>query len=152
MTLLKCTSIWVGLLAALTLAQTSKADAGIILITAEEAKLPGPTQMTANRAITRGPRIDVSHFDNGQVHSPLRFKLTFRAFGGATIDVDSLAVTYLRASNIDLTERVRPFVQRTGIDIPEAEVPPGQHAIRVELRDSDGRPAAVNLMLSVAPN
>jgi hypothetical protein len=108
--------------------------------------------MTANRAITRGPRIDVSQFDNGPLHSPLRFKLVFVAFGGATIDIDSLAVTYLRASNIDLTPRVRPFVQRTGIDIPEAEVPPGQHAIRVELKDSEGRPAAVNLVLAVTPN
>jgi hypothetical protein len=104
--------------------------------------------MTDNRAITRGPRIDVSHFDNGQLHSPFRFKLVFLAFG---IDVDSLTVTYLRASNIDLTQRVRPFVQRTRIDIPEAEVPPGQHAIPIELKDSAGRPAAVNIILAVTP-
>lgn len=145
-------SIWLCLLAAIVLADMQQATAGVILITADEARLPAPTQLASNRAITRGPRIEVSDLDDGKLHSPLHFRLRFRAFGGSNIDLNSLSVTYLRGPNVDLTERVKPFVQPTGIDIPDAVVPPGEHAIRVDLRDSEGRAATVNFTLAVAPN
>jgi hypothetical protein len=148
------TSVWVGLFAAILMAAPPKADAGVILITPEEAKLPAPTQvqLASSRAITRGPRIEVSELDDRKLHSPLHFKLRFLAFGGKTIDIDTVTVTYLRGPNIDLTERIKPFVRPTGIDIPDAEVPPGEHAIRVDLKDSDGRPATINFSLVVTPN
>jgi hypothetical protein len=124
-------AIRVGLFAALaTMAFAPMAVAGVVLITPEEATLPLPKQLV----------------------SPLRFKLIFRAFGGSTIDPSTLVVTYLRGSNIDLTQRVKKFVQPGGIDVPDAEVPPGEHAIRVEVKDSDGRTGTANVFLAVAPN
>ena len=152
MHILRWASIWLGLLVAATIADMPKATAGVILITPEEAKLPAPTQLASTRAITRGPRIEVSDLDDGKLHSPLHFNLKFRAFGGSSIDLDSLSVTYLRGSNVDLTQRVRPYARPTGIDIPDAEVPPGEHAIRVDLKDSEGRAATVNFVLAVTPN
>lgn len=133
-------------------AYTPRAAAGVVLITAEEAQLPAPKEIVSSRAITRGPRIEVSGIDDGKLHSPLHFRVRFRAFGGSTIDLGTLAVTYLRGPNIDLTQRIKAFVQPAGIDIPEAEVPPGEHAIRVELKDSEGRPATTNFVLAVAPD
>ena len=121
--------VWLGLLAAIAIVDTSKAVAGVVLITPEEAKLSAPRQFASSRAITRAPRIELLDLDEGKLHSPLRFKLRFKAFGGSTIDLGSLAVTYLRGSNIDLTQRISPFARPTGIDIPDAEVPPGEHAI-----------------------
>ena len=109
-------------------------------------------QLASSRAITRGPRIEVSSLDDGKLHSPLHFRLKFLAFGGSAIDMNTLTVTYLRGPNIDLTERIKPFVRPTGIDIPDAEVPPGEHAIRVDLKDSDGRSATTNFVLAVSPN
>ena len=147
------TSIWIGVLAAATVtAYTPRATAGVVLITAEEAQLPAPKVIVSSRAITRGPRIEVSGIDDGKLHSPLHFRVKFRAFGGSTIDLGTLAVTYLRDPNIDLTQRIEAFVQPAGIDIPEAEVPPGEHAIRVELKDSEGRRATTNFVLAVAPD
>jgi hypothetical protein len=146
------TSIWFGLFAVLMLAAPLRATAGVILITPEEAKLPAPKQIASSRAITRGPRIEVLDLDDGKLHSPLHFKLKFLAFGGSAIDMNTLTVTYLRGPNIDLTERIKPFVRPTGIDIPDAEVPPGEHAIRVDLKDSDGRSATTNFVLAVSPN
>jgi hypothetical protein len=146
-------SAWLGLLAVVMLTAAPKAHAGVILITPEEAKLPArQMQLASSRAITRGPRIEVSELEDGKLHSPLHFRLRFLAFGGKTIDIDTVTVTYLRGPNIDLTERIKPFVQSTGIDIPDAEVPPGEHAIRVDLKDSEGRPATVSFSLAVAPN
>jgi hypothetical protein len=145
-------AIRAGLFAALaTMAFAPMASAGVVLITPEEATLPLPKQMVSSRAVTRGPRIEAA-IDDGTLHSPLRFRLIFRAFGGATIDPSTLVVTYLRGSNVDITQRVKTFVRPGGIDIPEAEVPPGEHAIRVEVKDSDGRTATANVFLAVAPN
>ncbi|WP_291577322.1 hypothetical protein [Bradyrhizobium sp.] len=126
--------------------------AGVVLITTEEAKLPEPKELASSRAITRGPRIDLSDLESDTLHSPIHFKLIFRAFGGASIDLNTLTVTYLRGPGVDLTPRIRPFVKPTGIDIPDAEVPPGNHAIRVDLRDSQGRPVTTNFIVTVTPN
>jgi hypothetical protein len=53
MHLLRQTSIWFSLLAAITIAAVPEAVAGVILITPEEAKLPAPTQIETSRAITQ---------------------------------------------------------------------------------------------------
>jgi hypothetical protein len=147
---LKLGSMYLGLL--WCLASVSTATAGVILITSEEAKLPAPKQIADSRAITRGPRIEISDIDDGKLHSPLHFKLKFHAYGGSSIDVDSVTLTYLRGPNVDLTQRVKPYVHSTGIDIPDAEVPPGEHAIRIDVKDSDGRLATTNFFLAVTPN
>src|ERR1700737_2157959 len=141
-----------GLLTAfIVTAQPPSASAGVVLITPEEAQLPTPKGVFAARAITRGPRIDLSDSDNGGWHSPLRLQLKFKGFGGATIDLDSLRVTYLKQPNVDLTSRVRAYAQPSGIEIPDAEAPPGEHLVRVEVHDSEGRRTVTTFLLSVAP-
>ena len=128
------------------------ASAGVILITAEEARLPASKQVADARAITRGPRIEIAEIDDGKLHSPLHFKLKFHTYGGSSIDINSVAVTYLRGTNIDLTQRVKPYLRASGIDMPDAEVPPGEHAIRIELKDSEGRSVTTSFLLAVGPN
>ncbi len=101
------------------------------------------------RGITRGPKIELlSGSDN--IQSPTHFQLKFLSFGGATIDVTSVKVIYLRTPNVDLTERLKVFVQPAGIDMPDASLPPGEHMLRVDLRDSDGRPGSTSFVLKVA--
>jgi hypothetical protein len=140
-----------GLLAAFILTvQPPDARAGVVLITPEEAQLPTPKGVFAGRAITRGPRIDLSGPDTNVVRSPLRLQLKFRGFGGATINLDSLRVTYLKMPDVDLTSRVRAYAQPTGIEIPDAEAPPGEHLVRVEVHDSEGRRTVTTFLLSVA--
>ncbi|WP_423868121.1 hypothetical protein [Bradyrhizobium sp.] len=128
------------------------AHASHVLITEEESKLPPPRGAVAadRRGITRGPKIDVvMPADN--VHSPVHFQLKFESFGGAKIDPDSVKVTYLRTPNVDLTPRIKPFVQPTGIDMPDAELPAGDHMVRVDIKDSDGRVGSTSFVLKVAP-
>jgi hypothetical protein len=141
-----------GLLATVILsAQPPAARAGVVLITPEEARLPTPKGVYASRAVTRGPRIDLAGPDTNEVRSPLRLQLKFRGFGGAKIVLDSLRVTYVKLPDVDLTSRVKPYVQPTGIEIPDAEAPPGDHLVRVEVQDSEGRRTATTFLLSVAP-
>ena len=141
---------WLGLIAAGVL--VSGAAQATQLITDEEAKLPPPKGAIAadRRGILRGPRVEVVS-PSGVVHSPLRLQLKFESFGGATINPDSVRVIYLRAPNVDLTPRVKPFIQSGGIDMPDAELPPGEYTVRVDVKDSDGRPGTVSFTLTVSP-
>ena len=141
---------WLGLIAAGVL--VSGAAQATQLITDEEAKLPPPKGAIAadRRGILRGPRVEVVS-PSGMVHSPLRLQLKFESFGGATINPDSVRVIYLRSPNVDLTPRVKPLIQSGGIDMPEAELPPGEYTVRVDVKDSDGRPGTVSFTLTVSP-
>ncbi len=123
-----------------------------VLISEEEAKLPPPRGAVAadRRGITRGPKIEIV-VAGEQTHSPIHLQLRFESFGGAKIDPDSLKVTYLRTPNVDLTDRVRSFARATGLDMPDAELPPGDHMIRVDIKDSDGRMGSTSFVLKVSP-
>lgn len=112
------------------------------LIAAEEAALPPGTVPTfkARGSPSRLPSIIVlSPSGAGAVYSPLSLRLRFSAFGGAAIDPDSVVITYIKQTNIDITPRVKSFITADGIDIVQAEVPPGMHQFWVELVDTDGR-------------
>jgi hypothetical protein len=50
-----------------------------------------------------------------------------------------------------LTPRIKPFVQTAGIDIPDVELPVGDHLIRVDVKDSDGRIGSTSFVLKVVP-
>jgi hypothetical protein len=76
--------------------------------------------------------------DAGQVRSPLDLKLQFRAFGGASINPNSVVVTYLKQPTIDMTQRLTPYITAQGIDVPNAQVPKGEHQFWIELKDNAG--------------
>jgi len=111
------------------------------LITPAEASLPpGKVPSAAVRGSpTRRPSITViSPSGAGAVYSPVDFKVTFGAFGGAAIDPNSVVVTYIKQPDIDLTPRLTEFITANGITIPQADVPPGLHQFWIELKDSNG--------------
>src|ERR1700722_12599349 len=141
--------IWFGVVAAGLL--VSGATQATPLITKEEAEFPPPKGAIAAppRGILRGPRVEIIS-PNEASHSPLRLQLRFESFGGAKINIDSVKVIYLRTPNVDLTPRVRPFIQADGIDMPDAELPPGEYLVRVDVKDSDGRPGSARFTLKVS--
>jgi hypothetical protein len=122
------------------------------LITAEEAALPPMKGAVANsgRGITRGPKITVSE-ESAAKPSPIHFQVKFQPLGGSTIDLDGLKVIYLKQPNVDLTPRVKPFAQPTGIDMPDALLPPGDHLVRIDVKDSEGRISTTSFVLKIAP-
>jgi len=138
-------------LAAIMLLTSVAADAAQ-LITEEEAKLPPPKGATAadRRGILRGPKIEFVSPREG-VRSPMHLQLRFEAYGAAKIEPESVTMVYLRTPNVDLTPRVKQFVQASGIDIPDTELPPGEFMVRVDLKDSDGRPGSTSFVLKVLP-
>ena len=106
--------------------------------------------MTDRRGVTRGPKIKFVH-ETEPFHSPMHFQVIFESFGGAKIDLDSVRVMYLKTPIVDLIPRIKPFVQAGGIDIPDVELPVGEHIVRVDVKDSDGRIGSTSFVLKVTP-
>ena len=122
------------------------------LIKESEASLPPPPQAKgATRAITRGPGISiVSPNPSGQkITSPFPLNIVFEPHGGAKIDLSSVRISYLRSENVDLLDRVHQGLTEKGINLASAEVPPGEHQIRVVVQDSEGRQSTTVLNLNV---
>ena len=124
--------------------------ANVVLITTEEAKLPPPKGAipVSSRGVTRGPKVELVT-ENGAIRSPVRLQLKFQTYGGAKVDLDAVKATYLRSPDVDLTPRLKPFVNASGIDVPAAELPPGDHMVRIDIKDSDGRVATTSFVLKV---
>lgn len=113
------------------------------LVTPAEAALPAATLPTLELrgSPTRRPAVVVVSPPPtaGQIHSPMDLKLQFRAFGGAAIDPSSVVITYVKQPAIDMTQRLTPYITAQGIDIAQAQVPPGKHQFWIELKDTQGR-------------
>ena len=120
------------------------------LITESEAALP--TDHARDRGILRGPTIVIVSPSPaaGSIRSPLNLKIKFQGHGGATIDVDFVLLTYVKKPAVDLTQRIQRFIAPTGIDVQNAEVPPGTHTLRVNVTDSDGRASRADFTFTVS--
>jgi hypothetical protein len=122
-----------------------------VLIAADEAAQPPSSDVNMNvRGITRGPSVEqISPSPTAAVHSPLELKIKFIAHNSAKVDPAAVKVIYEKQTPIDLTDRLRKYMSSNGIDMPDAEVPPGTHMLRVELKDSLGRTSVGEVKLLV---
>lgn len=130
----------------------NRSVAGEVLITPAEANLPATADATlSSRALTRGPAVEqITPDPDGRVTSPLPLKIKFVGRNSTTIDPTSVRITYLRSPNVDLTTRIKAHITTDGIEINQAEAPPGVHVLRIDLRDSRGREGTGTIRLSVA--
>lgn len=121
------------------------------LIKNEEAKLPSAAGALTNRGISRGPGVKIMSPESAQatVTSPFDLKIKFEPRGGVKIDPTATKVVYLKAKPVDLLPRVQPSLSENGIDLPRAEVPPGEHAIQITVQDIEGRVTNTVLQLNV---
>ena len=112
----------------------------LTLISEEEARRPASEMADIElRGITRGPTITVVSPSPATTTSPLALKIVFEPHGGSTINVAAVTVTYLRSPAVDLTERLRPFITTAGIALDQADIPAGRHAVRIDVKDAEGR-------------
>jgi hypothetical protein len=122
------------------------------LITQAEASLPAaPATQIAMRGLTRGPSVDQLSPSPTAMSplGPLTFNIAFEAHNGAAVDPATVKLTYLKEPAIDLTQRLRPYITATGIKASEVDVPPGVHAIRIDLADTQGRTSSTVVMIQV---
>jgi hypothetical protein len=109
----------------------------IKLISDDEARLPAAASMSA-RGVTRGPGVKLLSPEAGKKDG-LPLKLSFEPRGSAQIDTASVQVTYLKTPAVDLTPRLKAAIRPEGIDLSAVAMPPGEHPIRVSVKDDEGR-------------
>ena len=145
-----CLAIAMGILAS---GHSHAQSKSVVLITADEAQRPDPASadLTFRAGVSRGPGVELVSPKPSEksVHSPVHLQLKFEGRGGAQIDVDSLKLTYIKNPAADLTARVKNFAKSDGIDIPEAQMPPGTHTIRADIKDKEGRSGFLIFKLNV---
>ena len=147
--------LYVATISAALLAALTSRLAALELITAQEAALPdaaGVNLKLGFRGVTRAPKILVLSPapDAGMVRSPLNLLLKFETYGGSVIEPRSVKMIYLKNPAINLTQRIGDLIKTSGIEVDNAQVPPGTHYIRVEVKDNAGRLGSTTFALSVA--
>ena len=122
------------------------------LISLKEAKLPQANGSLKTRGITRGPAIKVSSPDlsAAEIKSPFDLKVIFESRGGNKVDPNAVKVSYLKSTEVDLTPRLQGAITAGGIDFSKAEVPPGEHSIKITVKDLDGRESSTVINLNIA--
>lgn len=137
-----------------TLAQTKDFKSIIKeLITIKESQLPAAKGDLKTRGISRGPGIKVLSPDvnvaevKAEVKTPFDLKIAFEPRGGVKIDSNSVKVTYLKFPYIDLTDRLKPGISENGIDFPKANVPSGEHSVKINVKDVEGRESSLIVTL-----
>jgi hypothetical protein len=110
------------------------------IISPAEADLPLDRQLVPDKSDPDGPKVTVR--DPGEVAEvmpPVTIDIAFQADEGATVDIKSLKVTYLKLFGIDITERLRPYLTADGIHAVNAPLAPGHHSIEISVADTTGR-------------
>jgi hypothetical protein len=129
-----------------------EADAQILqLITDDEARLPASQEIVeqlATRGITRGPGISLASPDV-VVRQGFPLRIVFEPRGGTTIDPESVRIVYLKSPLVELTARLKGQISPTGVDVPVATAPVGEHLFQVTVKDSNGHQTIKKINLAV---
>jgi len=114
------------------------------LITPQEAALApapdgtGKDEVAVGGEADLGPAIEVIKPTNGgRSHPPVEVDIKFVP-KTSPVDISTVKVTLKKLFNIDLTDRVQPYVTANGIHIPGAQLPSGVHTVRISIADKDG--------------
>ena len=141
--LLACSGAFLGIRA---VGQAAAQGPSVWLVTSQEAALPPSPTSKAGRSITRGPAIrQVSPANAVAANQSFALKIEFAGRGGEKINPASAQVAILRGNNVNITDRIRPYITANGIEIPDARVPAGTHVLQVTVSDAGGRQSIANI-------
>ena len=68
---------------------------------------------------------------------------------GEPVNMDSLKVIYLKFFDIDITNRVLPYVKENQIDATKIKLPKGEHRIKIFIKDYDERQSSRVIKVTV---
>lgn len=149
-----CPILALGILCAVAAAPAG-AGSGFWLVTADEAakvraKDGGVEQLAAAHA-GPGPEILVKNPRAlEKVYAPVDILVSFEpGQSGQVPDMASFKATLIGFIDIDLTDRVREYIQGNRLDVKEANLPVGSHRIRIAIRDVQGNPNERDLDVTI---
>ncbi len=122
------------------------------IITKEEAALPdmvrdinsqktiksnGP--ISAHQEIATGPIIVVEKPEDDALYNDLiDILIHFKKNPlGEKVNMDSLRIIYLKLFGIDITDRLKPYINETTIDATKIKFPEGYHEFEIRIQDAE---------------
>jgi len=117
----------------------------------EAAFAPAPEEsLIRSRGLnTKGPKIDVlKPVEDTPQQSPLEILIRFYP-NPAAVNPESVKVQLVKFISIDITDRVKPYLSASGIEVKEATIPPGSHLVRVSVSDGEGETSSRDIELQV---
>jgi hypothetical protein len=152
----RLTLLWGVLLLLFALFATySFAGDFLTLITPEEAAQPD-TPMIRTRGIKMaktegdGPQIKI-HSPN--LEEPLRIPfvmdIAFEASSDKIIDFDTLSIKYIKLIPIDLTGKIKPYLNNNRLTVKDVKVPQGKHRLQLLIAYASGEKTMMEIVLNV---
>jgi hypothetical protein len=140
-----------GLLTAAAVPVLSQTHQGVLQLITEQdigrqeqtAKEKGMTEVGRSMILELkdGPEIQVLHPGGEAIdRQPVEIDVVFNpSKDGAEPNMSSLKVRYIKFFTIDITDRVKPYLDGHRIHVAQAEFPKGEHTVEIYLEDSQGK-------------
>ncbi|MBI3994872.1 MAG: hypothetical protein HY349_02720 [Nitrospirae bacterium] len=140
-----------GLIIAAVVPVLSQTHTGVLQLITEQdlsrqeqtAKEKGLTEVGRSFMIELkdGPQIQVVRPGGGDIDKqPVEIDVVFdKSQDGAEPKMDTLKVRYIKFFTIDITDRVKPYVEANRIHVTQAEFPKGNHTVEIYLEDAKGK-------------
>jgi len=124
---------------------------GFTLITPEEALQPEvPFLKECSSLEENGPHIKINAPSlDVPLLTPFIVDIAFEASRNKIIDYDSLRVRYLKFIPIDLTDRVKPYLDNNRLMLKDVKVPQGRHCLQVLIGYKSGEKTLMEILLNV---
>jgi hypothetical protein len=125
----------------------------VTLITSEEAAQPdAPMIRTRGIKMTRtegdGPQIKI-HSPN--LEEPLRIPflmdIAFEASSDKIIDFDTLSIKYIKLIPINLTGKIKPYLNNNRLMVKDVKVPQGKHRLQLFIAYTSGEKTMMEIVL-----
>jgi hypothetical protein len=120
----------------------------VTLINSAEAALPDPPplEMSVRGLDAMSGFVQVLPPKRAVARAPFHMVIRFQD----PCNPSSVVMSLVKQPAVDLTARIRPYLTSQGIDVPDAQAPPGNYKIRLIYRDAAGRERVGNILFSIA--
>jgi hypothetical protein len=124
----------------------------LTLITPEEEAQPDAPipRGIKTRTEGNGPQIKVY---SPNLDEPLRvpfiMDISFEASSDKIIDFDTLSVKYLKLIPIDLTGKIKPYLDNNRLTVKDVKVPQGKHRLQLFIAYTSGEKTTMEIVLNV---
>jgi len=126
----------------------------LTLITPEEAAQPDAPMIR-----TRGIKMAKTEGDGPQIkiHSPnleeplqipFLLDIAFEASTDKIIDFDTLSIKYLKLISIDLTGKIKPYLDNNRLMVKDVKVPQGKHRLQLFIAYTSGEKTMMEIVLN----
>jgi len=125
----------------------------LTLIAPEEAAQPDapiPRGIKLATIQENGPQVKIySPNLEGPLRIPFVMDIAFEASSDKTIDFDSLSIKYLKLIVIDLTGRMKPYLNGNRLLVKDLKVPQGKHRLQFSIAYTSGEKTVMEIVLNV---